>query len=59
MSNYNDRPRANRIVAFRAPENLITAMEREASKRLCSISDVARELVVCDLRRRGLLEQAR
>ena len=56
MSNYNNRPRANRIVAFRAPENLIIAMEREASKRLCSVSDVARELVACDLRRRGLLE---
>ena len=59
MSNFDDRPRATRIVSFRAPEELATAIEREASKRFCSMSDVARELVVCDLRRRGLLEEAR
>jgi hypothetical protein len=54
------RPKAaSRIVSFRAPDQLMTVIEREASKRLCSISDVARELVVCDLRRRGLMEDAK
>jgi hypothetical protein len=60
MPNIDDgqQSRANRTVSFRAPDELVTAIEREATKRLCSVSDVARELVVCDLRRRGLLESA-
>jgi hypothetical protein len=49
----------SRIVSFRAPPELIRAIEREAAKRLCSMSDVARELCVCDLRRRGLIDQAK
>jgi hypothetical protein len=59
MSNNTERDAPpGRIVSFRAPGELVAAIEREAAKRLCSISDVTRELVVTDLRRRGLFEEA-
>ena len=59
MSNATEREsKAGRIISFRAPKQLVATIEREAAKRLCSVSDVTRELVVTDLRRRGLFEDS-
>jgi hypothetical protein len=46
----------NRIVAFRCPPALVSAMATAAKEGLCSMSDVARQAVQKVLRERGLLE---
>jgi hypothetical protein len=56
MHESNEHSGPSRVLAFRAPLEIVRAIEAEAHNRFCSMSDVARELVVCDLRRRGLLE---
>jgi hypothetical protein len=52
MSNTDNH---NRIVAFRAPPVLTSAMEAAAAEDMCSVSDIARGALARDLRRRGLL----
>jgi hypothetical protein len=44
-----------RIVAFRCPPVLESAMEAVAKEGMYSISDVARQAVLKDMRTRGLL----
>lgn len=45
----------NRIVAFRCPPVLASAMETAAAEGLCSISDVARQAVLKEMKTRGLM----
>jgi hypothetical protein len=47
----------NRIVAFRCPPVLASAMEAAAAEGLCSISDVARQAVLKEMWVRGLIEK--
>jgi hypothetical protein len=47
----------NRIVAFRCPPVLASAMEVAAAEGLCSISDVARQAVLKEMRERGLMAE--
>jgi hypothetical protein len=55
----NELPYAARTISFRAQSEIVRALDPEARKRFCSVSDVAREFVASDMRRRGLLEEAR
>jgi hypothetical protein len=43
----------NKTIAFRCPPVLASAMEAVATEGLCSISDVARQAVLKDMRERG------
>ena len=47
----------NRIVAFRCPPVLASAMEAAAAEGLCSISDVARQAVLKEMKTRGLMTE--
>jgi hypothetical protein len=51
------KPAPDRIVAFRCPPVLASAMNAAAKEGLCSISDVARQAVLKEMRERGLLEE--
>jgi hypothetical protein len=55
MSN-TDEP-MGRLITFRAPENLATAMETAAAKQFCSVSVIARSAVAEAMRERGLLSE--
>jgi predicted transcriptional regulator len=46
-----------RTVAFRAPEQLVAALEQLASKEMCSMSHIARHAVLRELREHGLMTE--
>jgi hypothetical protein len=48
-----------RIVAFRCPPVLESAMEAAAKEGMYSISDIARQAILKDMRMRGLLEESK
>lgn len=49
----------DRIVAFRAPPNMVAAMKAAAEKQYSSLSDIARQSVAREMRERGLLTDER
>jgi hypothetical protein len=58
MANNNE-PFGAKTISFHAHKEIAKALDAEARKRFCSVSDVVREFVASDMRRRGLLEDAR
>jgi hypothetical protein len=58
MSNLLDAPyEMTEILSFRVPPVVLDAMRVDSKKQMCSVSDVARQLVLAGLRSRGLLEE--
>jgi hypothetical protein len=45
----------NRVIAFRSPPAMTSAVEAAARLHWCSVSDIARLALARDLHRRGLL----
>lgn len=58
MPNLETTKEGNRIVAFRCPPILASAMQAAAAEGLCSVSDVARQAVLKAMRERGLIAAA-
>ena len=54
MSNHHES-KMSRLVTFRAPEALATAMEAAAARQFSSVSVIARTAAVKMLRAEGLL----
>ena len=50
---------ASSLVAFRAPANVVAALDKATADDLCSRSDVARRALLNYLRQRGLLSEPR
>jgi hypothetical protein len=50
---------ASALVAFRAPANLVAALDQATADDMCSRSDVARRALLDHLRQRGLLRKSR
>ena len=48
---------ASALVAFRAPANLVVALDKARADDLCSRSDVARRALLDHLRQRGFLPE--
>ena len=55
MSKHDDE--VGRVVSFRAPPVLMSAMQTAAARDLVSLSDVARTAIVRDLRQRGFVNE--
>jgi hypothetical protein len=54
MSDENDTG-SSRIIAFRCPAELAEAMEAAAAEALSSVSDVARQSILREMREKGYL----
>jgi hypothetical protein len=59
MSNIEDEkaPPLVKTIQFRVPEVLASAMQAGAARGICSISDVARQCVLRDMQRRGVIPE--
>jgi hypothetical protein len=58
MSNYEHKTALTRVIQFRCPETLATAVQAAASSNFCSMSDVVRQSLVKDMRERGLIDES-
>jgi hypothetical protein len=59
MANIEDvkAPPFVKTIQFRVPEVLVSAIQAEAKAGMISVSDVARQCVLRDMRRRGLIPE--
>lgn len=59
MSNIEDEkaPPLVKTIQFRVPEVLASTMQAEAVAGMCSVSDVARQCVLKEMQRRGVIPE--
>jgi hypothetical protein len=57
MTNYEHKPVLTRIIQFRCPETLVSAVQAAASSNFCSVSDVVRQSLIKDMKSRGLIDE--